>query len=314
MKSREREKNEHINSELSSAELISTIAVSNVLGEGVIYRRESDSIWWTDIKSNRIYKYCLSVHELAYWITPYPVCSFGFTDDEMTLLVAFDRGIAIYNLLTQNLDWLVRPEADYSGNRLNDGKTDAMGRFWVGSMIENGSLNPAGVSGSLYCIDDQAVCHRRLTDILISNGLCWSPDNQYLYHADSPRHSIYRYRFNLATAEVSHKTLFVKTPENYFPDGSTVDKEGFLWNAQWGGSRVVRYSPDGEENLVIELPVTQPTCVALGGKKGDLLFVTSARDELTPEQLSNQPQAGNLFIYKVTALSVDEPFCKLTNI
>jgi len=297
-----------------NATLIKTVSVKNKLGEGVIYRHQTNSVWWTDIKSNQVYRYCLSTEKLKSWSTPYSVCSFGFTENEMTLITAFDRGIAIYNLESKAIHWLAQPELNFPGNRFNDGKMDRQGRFWAGSMVESKQLNPKDTLGALYCLETNGQCHQILNDIHISNGLCWSPDNQFVYHADSPKRQINRYSFNINTGRFSNKSIFAHTEENCFPDGSTIDANGNLWNAQWGGSQVLQYSPNGTINQRITLPVSQPTCVALGGENDDLLFVTSARDELSLAQQSKQPLAGDLLIYSISANTIPEPFSALIDL
>jgi L-arabinonolactonase len=118
-----------------------------------------------------------------------------------------------------------------------------------------------------------------------------------VYFADSPSAQICAYDFNTETAGLSNRRVFASTTRGSVPDGSIVDAEGCLWNAQWGGGRVVRYSPEGRLQGQLDLQVSQPTCVCLGGKHMDTLFVSTARIDLSAEQLAAQPQAGNVFVF-----------------
>jgi sugar lactone lactonase YvrE len=177
--------------------------------------------------------------------------------------------------------------------RFNDGRVDRQGRFWAGSMVE-GFGEP---TGKLYCLA-KGVSEEHLTGISICNSLCFSPDGRHMYFADSPRRTILKFVLDADTGALSNRLAFARTPRGAFPDGSNVDSDGHLWNAQWGAGCVVRYAPDGTVSGRVELPVTQPTCVAFGGEAFDLLFVTSAREGLDAATLTTQPQAGDVFIFQ----------------
>ena len=281
---------------MSRLEIVESLAVANTLGEGVLWNARTRTVWWTDIQESRIFEYNPVSGELRDWVTPFRVACFGFLAGSEDLVVAFDRGIAIYSVDHGVLRWLVDPGELAEGVRFNDGKVDAKGRLWVGSMVE-GRAVPAS-SAALYSCETGIGLVRHLGGITISNGLCWSPDGSLIYHADSPENRIVAYRFDLDRGTVSHPKLFAETPSDVYPDGSTVDAAGGVWNAQWGGGHVVRYDSDGKVDQVLELPVSQPTCVAFGGKQMDTLFVTSARDGLGPDRLTGEPEAGNLFVVK----------------
>lgn len=150
--------------------------------------------------------------------------------------------------------------------------------------------------------------HARRSGLSITNSLCWSPNGEKLYHADSPSREIYQYSCDTSTGELTNPVLFAKTPKNVFPDGAYVDKNGHLWSAQWGGNCVVQYSANGEIMQRIELPVSQVSCVTIGGINLDQLFVTSARDGLTQKALEAEPLAGCLFIVNLAeSIGLPEP-------
>ncbi|QBY04232.1 SMP-30/gluconolactonase/LRE family protein [Thalassotalea sp. HSM 43] len=276
--------------------LLLEIEVTNTLAEGVQWHPETESIWWTDIEGLALYSFHLPSKSVIKHSTPYRVGCFAFIENDPRLLVAFEQGIAFYQIDSQEVQWLAKPEAQLPTHRFNDGRVDRQGRFWAGTMLEDQSLS---TRAGLYKYSAAEQAQKMIDDVLISNGLCWSPCSNVMYHADSPKHEIYRYQFEPISGEIKHKSLFAQTAQNCFPDGSTVDSQGFLWNAQWGGSKVVRYAPDGRIDMELFVPVSQPSCVAFAGTQLDLLVVTSARQGLSAEQIASQPKAGNLFIYQL---------------
>lgn len=281
---------------VKNIELIRTVEVSNILGEGVLWNDRTQTAWWTDIHGARLFEYDIDSGRLTRRDMPHRVACFGFVEGGADLIVAFDRGIALYSLQTGAVEWRVAPGALPEGLRFNDGKVDAQGRFWVGTMVEGAPA--AAEAAALYCYEPGRGLCSHIEGITISNGLCWSPDSTVLYHADSPTNTIRANVFDLGRGLITGRREFAVTPAHIHPDGSTVDAAGGVWNAQWGGSRVVRYTAQGRLDLAIEMPVSQPSCVAFGGRDLDLLLVTSARIGLTPEQLAAEPEAGHLFIYR----------------
>lgn len=277
-------------------ELISTVDIENELGEGVVWNEQTASVWWTDIERSNLFEYHYGSGRLNKWDTPYRVGCFGFIENDDRLIVAFDCGIAFFDLTNGNIDWLYGPTVLADGLRFNDGKIDPFGRFWAGTMVEDPSV--ANESGSLFSICPHQAPIEHISDITTSNGLCWSVDGLVMYHADSPRQTIWRYRYDPVQNMLCDKKIFAKLGKGMFPDGSTVDSDGGVWNAQWGGSQIVRYREDGEQSLVLKVPVDLPSCVAFGGEDLDLLFVTSARVALSKERLMKRPKSGSLLIYK----------------
>lgn len=281
---------------VAAPEFVHSVAVANELGEGVLWNDTKQSAWWTDIERSRLFEYDPESDALATWATPHRVACFGFVAGDERLIVAFDRGIAFYDPPSGDTEWLVGPGALADGLRFNDGKVDPLGRFWVGTMIEDRRV--ARDSGALYCLDPGLGLIEHIGGLTISNGLCWSPDGLVMYHADSPRNTIFAYRFARDSGVPFAKWTFATTPAHAYPDGSTTDAEGGVWNAQWGAGQVVRYGADGQPDIVLDVPVSQPSCVAFGGSRRDLLFVTSARQGLDAGQLEAEPEAGNLLIYQ----------------
>jgi len=291
-------------------ELIDTIKVNNTLGECVLWNDHQQSVWWTDILEAKLYSYNYTKRALAVLPLSERLASFGLTEYDDTLICAFASGFALYNLMSQTVEWLARPESEISGQRFNDGRVDRQGRFWAGTMVEAQSPDSEEKNGSLYRLSGSD-CQKMLGGIKISNSICWSPDSSKFYFADSTTHIINAFEFDSRSGNPTNPTPFVRTTPPYEPDGSTVDVEGFLWNAQWGGGKVARYSPEGRPADELTLPVSQPTCVAFGGGDMNLLFVTTAKVGLTAEQLKQQPQAGNLFIYRTPYTGLPESRFKI---
>lgn len=289
---------------MTALRLIDVIPCANLLGEGVQWNPDDGSFWWTDVQQKILYRYTLAEKHLAHWNLPDKLCCFAFAKTDGRLLAAFAAGFAWFDLNTGAVEWIAQPEAGVEGNRSNDGRCDRQGRFWMGTVMEDPSVGPP--SAGLYCLapDFSVTCH--LQGLSISNGLCWSPDGCSLYHTDSPSHRIYVYDFDPLTGTLANPRLFARTHAGVEPDGACVDTEGYVWSAQWGGGQVVRYSPAGDKDRMIDLPVSQPSCVAFGGEQLNLLAVTSARKGLSPEALAQQPEAGSLFIYETPFTGLEE--------
>jgi L-arabinonolactonase len=285
-----------------TSELIDIISVGNTLGEGVLWDPVGGRTWWSDIQERRLFRYDPQNRVLENFELPERLGSFGFIEGSDKLVAAFESGFAHYHPESAELHWIARPGHDAGNIRFNDGRVDRQGRFWAGSMVE-GKGEPMG---KLYCLDgnDAKVC---LTGISISNSICFSPEGKHLYFADSPRRMILRYDIDPVSRTIGNRQVFAKTPEGAFPDGANIDAEGYVWSAHWGAGRVVRYAPDGSISGIVKIPTTQVTCVAFGGADLDLLFVTSAREGMSQATLQEQPNAGDVFVYKVNVKGLADP-------
>ena len=274
---------------------IDKIEVGNTLGEGVLWDVAAQTLWWTDIHERKLYRYDYRARRTETIATPERLCSFGFVRDSGKLIAAFESGLALFDPESGDTSWIARPERR-KDIRFNDGRVDRRGRFWAGGMVEaEGSDQKA----NLYCLSGNGKLEIRETGVAISNGISWSPDGTRFYFADLPLRTIFVYDFDAPSGAISNKRVFATTPEGAYPDGANVDAEGFLWSAHWGAGQVVRYAPNGTVDRTIDVPASQPTCIAFGGPDLDLLFVTSARDGLKQDALLRHPSAGDVFIYRV---------------
>jgi sugar lactone lactonase YvrE len=172
---------------------------------------------------------------------------------------------------------------------LNDGKVDRQGRFWAGRMHDGATLPTA----SLYRLDPDLSCRRVVSGLVISNALCWSPDGRTMYHGDTYRGMVWAWDFDPGSGEIANRRVFAQIPPTAgFPDGATVDAEGFVWLAHWNGWRLSRLDPEGRVERVVALPVQCPTCPAFGGPDLSVLYVTSASIALSEADRAAQPLAG----------------------
>jgi sugar lactone lactonase YvrE len=283
---------------------IDIIRVGNVLGEGIVWDSRREVLWWTDIQSRRLHRLDWQHGSMKVLDTPERIGSFGFVAGSEQLITAFASGFALYDPYEKSVTWIARPEAHVSGVRFNDGRVDRRGRFWSGTMVEDAGT---AATGSLYCIDSggEARCHLR--GVRISNGLCMSPDGARLYFADSPTRTINVYELIEPEGRLGTPHHFALTPEGAVPDGAAVDAEGCVWSAHWGGACVVRYTPDGRIDRTLPVPTSQPSCVCFGGPDLDLLFVTSARQDLDAATLHKEPHAGDVFVYRIGVKGLPEP-------
>ena len=274
----------------------------NRLGEVPVWDMAEQALYWVDIEGKLLQRYTPATQAVEHWQMPERISSFALRE-EGGLIVAFASGIALYDLVTGGIEWIARPDKN-PRNRFNEGKCDRRGRFWAGTMDDRLSAH----SASLFRVDRDLTVHRMLGEIGISNCFVWSLENDAFYFADSMDRRIYRFDYDHAAGRIANRSLFTDTTaQNVVPDGGTIDEEGFIWNAQWDGWRVVRYAPDGRIDRIVEMPVQKPTSCMFGGPDLATLYVTSAIWDLTPDKLKDQPAAGGLFALDLGIRGVPEP-------
>jgi sugar lactone lactonase YvrE len=265
------------------------------LGEGPLWDPSTGRLYWIDIIARRLHAFEGVGRSPTMWELPTSPGALALREDG-GLLVALADGLADFDPVTGMSADRLDPEPELPENRLNDGATDRQGRFWFGSMESSATER----AGSVYRFDRDGSIHQLFTNVAIPNSLAFSPGGEVMYFADSTDRTIYAFDYDSATGTPSNRRVFAVTGVGV-PDGSTVDADGFLWNAEWGASRLVRYAPDGTIDRIVELPCEKPTCCAFGGPELDVLYVTSARiGSEHPE-----PQAGGLFALRpgVTGLA-----------
>ena len=275
---------------------------TDILGESPLWNENEQALYWVDIRRPALRRLDHASGRIKTWTLPDLVGSIALCDDGR-LLVTLPEQIAAFDPATGSLATIAIPSTRIPGHRFNDGRCDRQGRFWVGTM-HNLTRAPEGV---LYRLD-----HRRRLDamhsgICIPNCLAWSPDGRTMYFADSLLYTIFAYDFDPIAGDMSGKRVFATSQAPAFPDGSTVDAEGCLWNAEFNGWRVVRYAPDGRIDRVIEVPTHRPTCCAFGGPNLDILYITTASQQMSADELAQQPLAGALLAVDVGVRGLVEP-------
>lgn len=270
------------------------------LGECALW--DGEAFWWTDIEGSRVSRLDGSGQVRA-WPLPERVGSFAFCAGSATkLLLGLASGIAVFDTADGSLSPVIPVEADQPTTRINDGRCDRQGRFVFGT------YNPKEEAiGGLYRVHaDLRVERLPLPATAVANSICFSPDGATMYYADSPARTIWSLDY-AADGRLGTPRVFVRLRDDEgFPDGSCIDAEGGLWNAQWEGRCVVRYDAAGRETDRIALPVSRLTCPAFGGADLDVLYVTSARGGLTKERLREEPQAGGVFTARVRQRGLPE--------
>jgi len=268
------------------------IRSEDVLGECTIWCDREQVLWWVDIRRSALKRFNPANGEVRAIALSETIGSFGLTRSGGTMIAGMKSGLYMLEPESGALKLVAAPERDLPGNRFNDGRCDREGRFWAGTMRDG----PREPSGSLYRLDPDGTCAKLRSGIVIPNSIAWSADDRVMYFADTYLDTIWAYDFDLATGAVDNERVFVDCSNRPgHPDGSCVDADGCLWNAEYGGWRAVRYTPDGRIDRVIELPVSSPTCCCFGGKDFDTLYISTARQHLTAEQLAHQPLAGAVF-------------------
>ncbi|HET6470123.1 MAG TPA: SMP-30/gluconolactonase/LRE family protein [Geminicoccaceae bacterium] len=274
----------------------------NKLGEGAVWDPVEQALWWVDIELGRLQRHDPARGESRVWQLPERIGCFALRE-RGGLVCALERGFAFFDPESGAVDWIVKPDPDRR-NRMNDGKCDRAGRLWAGGMDETQQNRCA----SLWRLDPDRSVHRMATGIGISNGISWSPDDRTMYFADTQDRTIYSYDFDAASGAIANRRVLTDHAEQPGgPDGSTVDAEGYIWNAQWGGWRLVRWSPEGRVDRVVELPVEKPTSCTFGGPDLATLYVTSAIWDLEGEALAAQPWAGGVLAIEPGVRGLPEP-------
>jgi sugar lactone lactonase YvrE len=275
----------------------------DILGESPIWHEREQALYWVDVRRPAIRRLDHASGRIITWSMPDLVGSIAFAEDGR-LLVALPDRIALFELATEKFETVAHLHARIPDHRFNDGRCDRQGRFWVGTM-HNITRAPEGV---LYRLDqERAELVATKSGICIPNSLAWSPDGRTMYFADSLRYAIFAYDFEVVSGRMSNERTFVETRAPGFPDGSTVDAEGYVWNAEFNAWRVVRYAPDGRIDRVIALPAERPTSCAFGGPNLNVLYVTTASQWMTENEMAAQPMAGALLAIDTDVRGLPEP-------
>lgn len=257
------------------------ISAGDRCGEAIVWSADESAIYWTDVTRFLIHRMNVDTREYQEWHFDQPVVAISLTTRPDTFLVALGSGLILWNRITDCRTEFGPRMVDWPGERLNDGRSDPLGNFWVGSMANNvnsdGSVTATEeVQGKLLQVMPCGQASVWREAVGIANTVCWSPDRKYFYFGDSLANIIYRYVFDIESGAISNGEPFFTGFSRGAPDGSAVDSEGFLWNCRFGGGCIARVAPSGELDRVVEMPVQNPTTCTFGGVNLQTLYVTSA--------------------------------------
>lgn len=281
------------------------------VAEGPVWDAQLGKLFWVDIIGKTIHAFDPATGEQQVWTsTDFPT-ALALAETGNRALVALASGMAWLDFDTGSFTPFADPDT-MPGNRLNEGKCDPQGRFWTGSMQTNLNEDGSGCdmdrnSGALFRVDadSSTSCHTE-HEFGISNTLAWSPDGQTLYFGDSIRNVIFAYDWNADEGTISNRRVLLEGFERGAPDGSAMDEDGCLWNARFGGSCLIRITPNGGVDKVIELPLTNPTSCTLGGPDRKTLFVTSAQFTLSERQLAENSTEGAVLMASLPVAGVPD--------
>ena len=259
------------------------------VGEGPIWDPGTETLIWVDITGSSVHRFDPATGRDECMDVGIDVGAVAVRASGGLVMAAADGFRALEADGSQTM--LAEVEADDPGMRMNDGKCDRHGRFWAGTMAYDEAA-PAGL-GKLYRLDPDLSVHTMVDGVSISNGIDWSPDDRLMYFIDSPTRRVDVFDYDRDDGAISNRRTLIEVDSSLgFPDGMTVDANGDLWVAVWGGSRVVHYAPDGSERGMVRFPVSQTSSCAFGGADRRDLYVTSAARGISEE---SEPEAGSLF-------------------
>lgn len=251
------------------------------LGEGAYWHPIDEKLYWVDIKYHQLHSYDPLTQQFSFWQLP-GLISAACGMKTGGFIIGFEDKIAQFNTETEVLTILFDTR---SGKRLNDGFVDPAGRFWIGEADDS-----AQSKAMLYRYDPDGCCTIMEKGLTISNGLDWDVKRHRFYLTDSLLRKIYVYDYDHESGDIRNRRDFVTlSPDEGYPDGMTVDAQGYVWSCFWDGHKVVRYSPEGILDRVIDMPVLRPTKCIFGGAGLNTLFVTSASSNVNSTEQLDKP-------------------------
>lgn len=262
------------------------------LGEGAIWNYKTKELIWVNIKGEILNFFNPSINNNKEMFTGQMIGTV-VPAESGNMLVALENGIYMLDPETGTKNFIVDPEKDIPDNRFNDGKCDPAGRFWAGTMSMVGKKE----AGALYRFDPDSTIHKMIDNVTTSNGIVWSLEKDKMYYIDTPTRKVMAYDYNNNTGEISNPEIAVEVPADLgAPDGMTIDADGNLWIALWGGSAVGCWNPEtGELLRTVKVPAKNVTSCAFGDKDLKTLYITTARQGTGEEELKKYPNAGGVF-------------------
>lgn len=273
-------------------EVVVAYKTDALLGEGAIWNYKSNELYWIDIEGKLLNIFNPETNKNRSFPTASHIGTVVPKNNE-EVLIALADGIYIMNIKTGETSLFADMKEALTNCRLNDGKCDPSGRLWVGSMNWQQEKGKA----KLFSIQSDSSVVTKIDSVTISNGIVWTKDKTTMYYIDTPTSQIKAYDFDNETGNISNGRVAVQIPEELgFPDGMTIDEDDMLWVGMWNGDAVIRFNPKtGEVLQKIEVPAHNITSCAFGGENLETLYITSARVDMSQEELKKYPLAGSVF-------------------
>ena len=288
-------------------DLVETLLVGNTIGECPLWDDRTETVYWTDIPARRFWSWQFGTALFSSVALPEKLASMALTDTPGVFIGAFDKGFARFEPASGSFEPLVHIERQHPRLAMNDGRVDRTGTFWASTKLV-GEQPDRDSSGKLWRFDGPGRATPFLGGLLVPNGLAFGGDGRSMFLADSEKAAIWKFALDREDGPIGC-ALFAQTAPGVKPDGAGIDADDRYWSAQWGGGAVVCYDTDGTIVAQLDLPVSQPSCVAFGGPQLDHLIVTSAREGLAPKALAREPLAGSLFVYRTNVRGRREDRC-----
>ncbi|HTP98110.1 MAG TPA: SMP-30/gluconolactonase/LRE family protein [Casimicrobiaceae bacterium] len=284
-------------------ELRCVLGVRAKLGECPVWSTRDRALYWVDIDAPSLNRFDPATGENFVMPMPESIGSFALRKPA-GFIVALRSGIWLADSGGSLERRILAAPYDPAHHRFNDGRCDPAGRFFVGYMNEKRDAN----SAALMRIDPDGRMTEVFSDIMISNGLAWSPDGRTMYHADTPTHTVRAFDYDVSAGAPSRPRVFVQwRGETDRPDGCAIDSEGNYWSAFFRGGKVVKVSPSGRTIAEYPVPAMCPTMCAFGGPDLRTLFVTTARGNREAAELARLPYSGGIFAMTVDVPGLPEP-------
>lgn len=266
----------------------------SILGEGPAWDAINHALLWVDIEQKTINRLDLATGKnqsvqyptIVGSVVPRSIGGYAFATHQGIFALTADFKIGE----------LLAPFSISSEEQINDGKCDAAGRYWTGTL----ALDRKSPIAALYCVDQHHHYEKKITGSILSNGIGWNSAQDKMYYIDTKKSCVFELNFNLATGEISQQRVLIDlTHYQGGPDGMTVDSEDGIWIAQWDSGEIHRYHSNGTLDFILPMPVKRVTSCCFGGADLTELYITSTRKGLTEAQLKEQPLSGSIFKVKV---------------
>lgn len=284
----------------SKAELL--FAARHETGESPVWDQHAQRLWWTDIPGKRLYRIDPETGIHDSFEMPGRVGCFALRRSG-GLVIAMEHGLSFFDPETGAFEAIAEPEAGMANHRFNDGRCDREGRFLAGSM----NLARDAASAALWQLGPDRSIRKIADDCTLANGLAFSPEGRTMYWVDGGRQQVFKFDYSSDGIASNRRVWLDKDVAPGRPDGGAVDADGCYWSARVMGGCVVRFTPDGRVDRIVEVSATRVTMCAFGGADYRTLFVTTGCFNMTEAEKAAEPLAGSLFAVRLDVSGLPEP-------